>query len=67
MNSDKEFENYVKSIYTMLLNQKDEGILVTGGATTFLRGLSGENYQIDVYYEFVRAGIKHKVIIECKN
>lgn len=67
MNSGEEFENYVKSIYTMLLNQKDEGILVTGGATTFLRGLSGENYQIDVYYEFVRAGIKHKVIIECKD
>ena len=57
MNSGKEFENYVKSIYLILLNLKDEGIVVSGGASTFLKGLSGENYQIDVYYEFERAGV----------
>lgn len=51
----------------MLLNLKDEGILVSGGANTFLRGISGENYQIDVYYEFMRAGVHHRVIIECKD
>ena len=47
MNSGKEFENYVKSIYLILLNLKDEGIVVSGGASTFLKGLSGENYQSD--------------------
>ena len=67
MNSGKEFENYVKSIYSILLNLKDEGIVVSSGASTFLKGLSGENYQIDVYYEFERAGVRHRVIIECKD
>ena len=67
MNSGKEFENYVKSVYSILLNLKDEGIVVSGGAKTFLKGLTGENYQIDVYYQFERAGVLHKVIIECKD
>lgn len=48
----------------MLLNLKDEGVLVTKGAQ--LRGRSGVFHQIDVYYEFERAGIRHKVAIECK-
>lgn len=67
MGSGAEFEEYVRSIYSMLLNLKDEGILVTGGASTFLRGVTGADYQIDVYYEFVRAGVRHRVIIECKD
>lgn len=67
MNSGEEFENYVKSIYSILLNLKDEGIMVSGGATTFLKGTSGLEHQIDVYYEFERAGVRHRVIIECKN
>lgn len=67
MGAGAEFEEYVRSIYSMLLNFKDEGILVTGGANTYLSGISGERYQIDVYYEFVRAGVRHRVIIECKD
>lgn len=67
MSSGKEFEEYVKSIYSILLNLKDEGILVSGGATTFLKGITGEKYQIDIYYEFERAGVRHRVIIECKD
>lgn len=67
MSSGAEFEEYVRNIYSLLLNFKDDGILVTGGSTTFLRGTSGEDYQIDVYYEFVRAGVRHRVIIECKD
>ena len=67
MSSGAEFEEYVRGIYSILLNLKDEGIVVAGGANTFLKGISGETYQIDVYYEFERAGILHKVIIECKD
>jgi hypothetical protein len=67
MSSGAEFEEYVRGIYSILLNLKDEGIVVSGGANTFLKGISGETYQIDVYYEFERAGIHHKVIIECKD
>ena len=67
MSSGAEFEEYVRGIYSLLLNLKDEGIVVTGGSNTFLKGISGEVYQIDVYYEFERAGIRHRVIIECKD
>ncbi|MBE9063366.1 restriction endonuclease [cf. Phormidesmis sp. LEGE 11477] len=67
MSSGAEFEEYVRGIYSILLNLKDDGIVVSGGANTFLKGISGETYQIDVYYEFERAGIQHKVIIECKD
>lgn len=49
----------------MLLNLKDEGVLVSRDAT--VRGKSGEDYQIDVYYEFLRANVRHRVIIECKD
>jgi predicted RecB family endonuclease len=60
-----EFEEYVRDIYSMLLNLKDEGVIVS--QITIVRGKSGEDYQIDVYYEFLRAGIRHRVIIKCKD
>ncbi len=49
MNTGVAFEEYVRGIYSMLLNLKDEGVVVSRDAT--VRGKSGENYQIDVYYE----------------
>lgn len=65
VNTGSNFEEYVRQIYSILLNMKDEGILVTRNAT--LRGNNGQEYDIDVYYEFLRAGIRHRVIIECKD
>jgi hypothetical protein len=32
-----------------------------------LAGKSGQEHQIDVYWEYEYAGVKHKVAIECKN
>lgn len=61
----QELEEYVKHIYTMLLNMKDEGIEVQRNAK--IPGKSGAVHQIDVYYEFKRAGLTHKVAIECKD
>lgn len=65
VNTGSDFEEYVRQIYSILLNMKDEGILVTRNAT--LRGNNGHKCKIDVYYEFWRAGIRHRVIIECKD
>jgi Restriction endonuclease len=65
MNEGIEFEEYVRDIYSMLLNLKDEGVIVSRNTT--IRGKSGVDYKIDVYYEFMLAGIRHRVIIECKD
>ncbi len=59
------FEEQVKNIYSVLLNMKDEGILVSRNTTLFSN--SGIPHQIDVYYEFKKADLVHKVAIECKN
>jgi hypothetical protein len=60
-----ELEEYVKHVYSSLLNMKDEGVVVSRRAV--LRGKSGANHEVDVYYEFKRAGIRHRVAIECKH
>lgn len=61
----KKLETYIQFIYQMLLNLKDEGIDVRHNLV--LPGKApGCKHQIDVYYEFKKAGIIHKVAIECK-
>lgn len=32
-----------------------------------VRGISGQEHQIDVYWEFSLGGIRHRVALECKN
>ena len=32
-----------------------------------IQGISGCEHQIDVYWEFIIAGIRHRVAVECKN
>ncbi len=59
------FENDVQSIYTFLLNMRDEGVVV--GNSVYMMGKSGEQHEVDVYYEFTKAGIRHRVAIECKD
>jgi Restriction endonuclease len=61
----RRLEEYAQYVYGMLLNLKNEGIKVEHNKT--LKGRSGVNHQIDVYYEFERASIKHKVAIEFKD
>jgi hypothetical protein len=60
-----DFEEYVQEVYSILLNLRDEGVMVTRDATLFGRR-SDTPHQIDVFYEFIRAGIRHRVAIECK-
>jgi hypothetical protein len=65
MKKGSQWEDYVHYVYSTLLNLKGEKIQVSK-RTTF-RLPSGETYEIDVYYEFIKAGVPHRVAIECKD
>ena len=62
MKPGSSLEKDVQRVYTFLLNMRDEGVVV--GNPVFMTGKSGEQHEIDVYYEFTRAGIRHRVAIE---
>ena len=64
MSKGKDFEGYVKFVYSTLLNLEDEGVVVSSNA--MLVGRSGAKHEIDVFYQFERTGTLHKVAIECK-
>lgn len=59
------FESYVEYVYRTLLNLHGENIVVARRAT--VRDTRGNAYNIDVFYEFVSAGVQHRVAIECKD
>lgn len=59
-----DLESYVQYIYSTLLNLKDEGVVVSRNAVMF--GKSRAKHEIDVFYQFERAGLVHRVAIECK-
>lgn len=65
MNSGIELEKHVQRVYSFLLNMKDEGIVV--GQDVQIVDKLGRSHQVDVYYQFEKAGITHKVAIECKD
>jgi hypothetical protein len=58
-------EDHVRNVYQTLLDLEMENAVVGRGVS--LRGSRGSVYQIDVYYEFEIAGVRHRVAIECKN
>jgi len=64
-NNGSRLEDYVQYVYSTLLNLKGEQIVVSRGA--FLFGKREQRYKMDVYYEFKKAGIIHRVVIECKD
>lgn len=59
------FEDYIHYVYSTLLNLKGEKIQVSKRTTFKLP--SNETYEIDIFYEFVNVGVKHRVAIECKD
>lgn len=66
MDKSTEYEKNAQEIYQELA--KTKGInTVEVEHDAKLIGKSGQNRQIDVYWEYEIAGIKHKFIIECKN
>lgn len=66
MNPNKEYEKFTQEIYQELVNNdvlKPTRVL----HNVKIKGKSGQEHQIDVYWEYEIAGSKHKVAIECKN
>ena len=66
MNPNTEFELFTRHIYQKLVNNDVfKPTLVQHNVK--LKGRSGCEHQIDVYWEYEIAGNKHRVAIECKN
>lgn len=66
MNSNVDYERFTQEIYQTLINF--QGInTIEVQHNVKLKGKSGQEHQIDVYWEYKLAGIIHKVVIECKN
>jgi len=61
----QELENHVQHVYQTILELEGKTVLVAKDVQ--LKGRHGSSYQIDVYYEFDVAGMRHRVAIECKN
>lgn len=59
------FEDYIAYIYQALLNCESQNIDVRKRAR--IPDSRGNLYEIDVYYEFDLAGVKHRVAMECKD
>lgn len=66
MNPNIEYEKFTQEIYQELVNAD---VLKTTKVqhNVKLKGRSGQEHQIDVYWEYEFAGTKQKVAIECKN
>jgi hypothetical protein len=61
----EKFEERVEHIYSVLLNLKGEKVSVSRDVK--LIGRDGLIHQFDVYYAFTRAGVNHRVAIECRD
>lgn len=66
MNPNTEYEKFAQEIYQRLVNADVIKTTVVKHNVKLI-GKSGQTHQIDVYWEYEIAGVKHKVAIECKN
>lgn len=66
MNPNIEYEKFTQEVYQELVNA-DVVKTTEVKHNIKLTGKSGQEHQIDVYWEYEIAGVKHKVAIECKN
>lgn len=62
----KEYELFVKKVYQRLyaVEGVDNPVIMHDVTLT---GKSGSTHQIDVYWEFTLAGVRHRVAVECKD
>lgn len=64
----KIYEDYVEYVYRFLLDletkQNDEPIIISRNVKLAKSGYTNE---LDIYYEFKKANVLHRVAIECKN
>lgn len=61
----QDLESHVQDVYQQLLDIQDTKTMVARDVQ--ISGREGSSYQIDVYYEFEMAGIRHRIAVECKN
>lgn len=60
------FEDYIRYVYQAILNCESQDIEVLRGAR--VSNAQGDAFfEIDVYYEFDLAGVRHRVAMECKD
>ncbi|WP_073715353.1 restriction endonuclease [Bowdeniella nasicola] len=60
------FEDYIRYVYQAILNCESQDIEVLRGAR--VPNARGDVFfEIDVYYEFDLAGVRHRVAMECKD
>ncbi len=64
MNKNIEYEKFTQDIYQTLINE--EGLTISVLHNLKLQGIATK-HQIDVYWEYIIAGVNNKVAIECKN
>jgi len=66
MNPNTEFERFTQRVYQKLVNNDVLKPTIVQHNVK-LKGKSGCEHQIDVFWEYEIAGNKHRVAIECKN
>lgn len=65
MKAGTEYEQFVKSVYEAFLAQ--DGLTVDVEMHKIIKGKSGANHEIDVYWQFEIAGKIYKTAVECKH
>lgn len=66
MKNGARYELLTQQVYQVLLECEWPGNNICVQHDVKLKGTSGQEHQIDVYWEYELAGIKNKVAIECK-
>lgn len=66
MNANTEYELFTREVYRQL-SAYHHTCFTKVQHNIKLKGRSGCEHQIDVYWEYVKDGIRHHVAIECKN
>lgn len=62
---DQDYERFVQNVYqTLLKAEGKETVQVKHNIK--LKGVSGQEHQIDVYWEYKQAGIVYRTAVECK-
>ena len=66
MNASTEYELFTREVYRQL-SAYHNTCFTKVQHNIKLKGRSGCEHQIDVYWEYIKDGITHRVAIECKN
>jgi hypothetical protein len=61
-----DYEKFTQEVYQSLIDAQGLGTIKVQHNIK-IKGKSGQKHQIDVYWEYVIAGVKHCTAIECKN